>query len=70
MLLGRPWLRIVHIKQNWQKNVITFQRGMTKVRVPTPLQAGTSKELTPLYAESINMLDGFADEEVEDHTVI
>mgnify|MGYP000305935661 CR=1 FL=1 len=36
-----------------------------KVRVPTQPQAGTNKEVTPLYAESINMLDGMADEEVD-----
>ena len=23
-LLGRPWLRITRIKQNWQRNVMTF----------------------------------------------
>ena len=23
-LLGRPWLKTMHIKQNWQKNMITF----------------------------------------------
>ena len=25
LLLGRPWLRTEHIKQNWQKNTITFR---------------------------------------------
>ena len=25
LLLGRPWLRTAHIKQNWQKNIITFR---------------------------------------------
>ena len=24
LLLGPPWLRTAHIKQNWQKNIITF----------------------------------------------
>ena len=58
LLLGRPWLRTTHIKQNWQKNVITFRRGKTNVRVPTQPRVSTSKEVTPLYAESINMLEG------------
>ena len=64
LLLGRPWLRTTHIKQNWQKNVITFRRGKIKVRVPTQPRVSTSKEATPLYAESINMLEGLPDEEV------
>ena len=36
-----------------------------KVRVPTQPLTSTNKELTPLYAESINMLDGLADDEVD-----
>ena len=35
------------------------------MRVPRQPRIGASKELTPLYAESINMLDGLVDEEVE-----
>ena len=35
LLLGRHWLKTTHIKQNWRKNIITFRRGKTKVRVPT-----------------------------------
>ena len=64
ILSGRPWLKTARIKQSWQKNIISFWQGKTKVRVSTQEQAGTSKELTPLYAEAINMLDGLADEEV------
>ena len=68
LLLGRPWLR------TGKKNVITFRRGKTKVRIPTQSRVGISKEVTPLYAESINMLEGLADEEVdrylEGHTKI
>ena len=70
LLLGRPWLRIAHIKQNWQKNVITFRSGKMKVRVPTQPRAGTSKELTPLYAESINMLDGLTNDEDEHWKIV
>ena len=65
LLLGRPWLRTTHIKQNWQKNIITFRRRKTKVRVATQQRAVTSKEATPLYAESINMLEGLPDEEID-----
>ena len=65
LLLGRPWLRMAFIKQNWQKNVITFRRGKNKVRVPTQPRAGTKKDLTPIYAESINMLAGLAEDEVD-----
>ena len=56
---------MAHIKYNWEKNVITFPRGKAKVRVPTQPRAGTSKELKPLYADSINMLDSLGDDEVD-----
>ena len=67
LLLGRPWLKTTHIKQNWRKNIITFRRGKAKVRVPTQPHSGTGKELTPLYAECVNMLEGLADEEVDQY---
>ena len=35
------------------------------MRVPTQPRVGASKDVTPLYAESINMLDGLANEEVD-----
>ena len=47
--------------------MITFWRGKTKVRVPTHPRATTGKELTSLYAESVNMLEGLADEEVDEY---
>ena len=47
--------------------MITFWRGKAKVRVPTQPQSGTGKELTPLYAECVNMLEGLADEEVDQY---
>ena len=56
---------MAHIKQNCQKNFITFRRGETTVWVPTQPHAGTSKELSPLYAKSINMLDGLANDKVD-----
>ena len=67
LLLGRPWLKTTHIKQNWKKNIITFRRGKAKVRVPTQPRSSTGKELTPLYAECVNMLEGLADEEVDQY---
>ena len=33
--------------------------------MPTQPRVNTSKEVTPLYAESINMLEGLPDEEVD-----
>ena len=32
LLLGRPWLKIANNKQNWNKNVLTFKKGKTKIR--------------------------------------
>ena len=67
LLLGRPWLKTAHIKQNWRRNIITFRRGKAKVRVPTQPRTGTGKDLTPLYAECVNMLEGLADEEEDQY---
>ena len=67
LLLDRPWLKTMHIKQNWQKNIITFRCGKAKVRVPTQPRSSIGKELTPLYAECVNMLEGFVDEEVDQY---
>ena len=47
--------------------MITFRRGKAKVRVPTHPRSSTGKELRTLYAECINMLRGFADEEVDQY---
>ena len=47
--------------------MITFRRGKTKVWVPTHPQTGTGKKLMPLYAESVNMLEGLTDEEVDQY---
>ena len=43
LLRVRPWLRTAHIKHNWQKNIITFWRGKTKVRVATQPRATTAE---------------------------
>ena len=66
MLLGRPWLRTTNIKQHWQRNMISFRRGKTKVRIITEERLTTPHNTTPLYAEGVHMLDGLADEEVDD----
>ena len=47
--------------------MITFRRGKPKVRVPTQPRSSTGKELTPLYAECVNMLEGLAYEEVDQY---
>ena len=47
--------------------MISFRCGKTKVWVLTQERAGTSKQLTPLYAEWINMLNGLVDEEVDQY---
>ena len=64
LLLGRPWLRTTNIKQKWQHNMISFQRGRTKVKVPTQEYISTTKEQTPLYVEEVHMLEG-PEEEVD-----
>ena len=58
---------MAHIKQNWQKNMISFRHDKTKFRVPMQERVDTSKQLTSLYAEGINMLDGLANEEVDQY---
>ena len=67
LLLGRPWLRTVHIKRKWKKNTIALRTGKAKVGVPTQSRTGATKELPPLYAESINIMDGLANEEVDQY---
>ena len=66
MLLGRPWLRTTNIKQHWQCNMISFRQGKTKVRIITEERVPTALNTSPLYAEGVHMLDGLADDEVED----
>ena len=66
-VVGLPMLKNVAYQQNWRKNMITFRRGKAKVRVPTHPRSSTGKELRTLYAECINMLQGFANEEVDQY---
>ena len=66
MLLRRPWLRTANIKEHWQRNMISFRRRKTKVHIITEERLTTPHNTTPLYAEGVHMLDGLADEEVDD----
>ena len=54
--------------------MISFRRGKTKVCIITEERLPTTHNNTPLYTEGIHMLDGLADEEVdeflEDHPTI
>ena len=65
MLLGCPWLRTTNIKQHWQRNMISFRQGKTKVRLIIEECLPTPQNTTPLYTEGMHMLDGLADEEVD-----
>ena len=33
LLLGRPWLKTANIKQNWNKNILTFRKVKNKIHV-------------------------------------
>ena len=58
-------MRSANIKQNWQHKNLSFCRGRTKVRVPMEENATIPKDISPLYAEEIHMLEGLEDEELE-----
>ena len=64
-LLGRPWLRTTRIKQNLQRNVISFRRGGKKIKVRTTQSKAPASPLLPVCAESVNMLEGLTEEEAE-----
>ena len=57
---------IANIKQHWQRNMISFRRGKTKVRIITEECLLMPHNNTPLYVEGVHMLDRLADEEVDD----
>ena len=46
--------------------MISFRRGKTKVRIITEECVTTPHNTSPLYAEGVHMLDGLADDEVDD----
>ena len=63
LLLGRPWLKKANIKQNWNQNVLTFWKGKTKIRISTQNKVATNKQCLPIYAESVNMMEGLDEDE-------
>ena len=67
LLLGQPWLQATNVKRNWQKNLFTFRKGKTKIRVPTQEKVITKQELVPLYVESFNMIEGLDDKELNQY---
>ena len=65
LLLGRPWLKTANIKQNWNKNVLTFRKGKTEIRISTQEKVSTTRQCLPVHTESIIMMEGL-DEAEED----
>ena len=66
LLLGRPWLKIAKIKQNWNKNILTFRKGKNKIRVSTQDKVSTNRQCLPIHAKAVNMMEGL-DETEENH---
>ena len=67
LLLGRSWLRTTNIRQHWQRNMISFRRGKTKVQVVTEERIKMPPNNIPLYVEAVHMLNGFTDDEMESY---
>ena len=67
MLLGQPWLQATNVKRNWQKNLFTFRKGKTKIRVPTQEKVITKREWVLLYPESVNLMEGLDDRELDQY---
>jgi hypothetical protein len=65
ILLGRLWLRSARMKYDWPKNVLTFRRGGQKIRIHTTKGRIPDKAAAPVYAESVKMLEGLTEEEVD-----
>ena len=63
LLLDRPWLKTANIKQNWNKNVLTFRKGKSKIRVSTKQKITTSRQCLPIHAEAVNMMEGLYETE-------
>ena len=63
LLLGRPWLKTANIKQNWNKNILTFRKGKNKIRVSTKEKITTSRQCFPIHAEAVNMSEGLDEKE-------
>ena len=65
LLLGRPWRKTANIKQNWNKDILTFRKGQSKFRVSTQEKISTSRQCLPVHAKALNMMEGL-DEAEED----
>ena len=65
LLLGRPCLKTSDIKHNWNKNVLTFTKGKTKIHISTQEKISTARQCLSVYAESVNMMEEL-DEAEED----
>ena len=63
LFLGRPWVKTANIKQNWNKNVLTFRKGKSKIRVSTKQKITTSRQCLPIHAEAVNMMEGLYETE-------
>jgi hypothetical protein len=53
------------MKHYWPKTVLTFRRGGRKIRIHTTKGRIPDKPTTPVYSESVNMLEGLTEEEVD-----
>lgn len=65
LLLGRPWLRQAKVRHNWEHNRLTIRRGRKKVKVSLREHRQLSSAVWPVIAETVNMVEGLADEEEE-----
>jgi hypothetical protein len=52
------------MKHDWPKNVLTFRWGGRKIRIHTTKGRAPDKA-TPVYAESVNILEGLMEEEAD-----
>ena len=62
--MGRPWLHIANIKENWRKNLLTFRKAKTKIKVSTQDKVATTWDSISLDAEFVNTFEGLDDGEV------
>jgi hypothetical protein len=53
------------MKHDWPKNVLTFRRGGRKIRIRTTKGRTPDKAIAPVYAESVNMLEGLTEEKAD-----
>ena len=58
LILDRPKFRTANIKRNWQKNILTFWKGKTTIRLSTQKKVATSQQCVSLYGEVVNIMEG------------